>query len=310
MTAYLARRVLHALLVLLIVTLAAFLLIHLVPGDPVRITLGAHAPPAAVERVRHQLGLDRSLLSQFGSFLGGVVQGDFGTSINLQRPVSAVIGPRIGPSIFLLVYGTLISLLVAVPLGIFSALYRNRPADHGIRVIATVGLAMPSFWFGLLLVEVFSLHLGLLPVSGYGTGFFGHLESLTLPAITIGIYLAPLIIRTLRSSLIETLSADFITSARARGFGETRVIGKHALRNALIATITILAINIGYLISGSVVIENVFGIPGLGSLLVSTIQMRDFPTITALTLLFGALVTLVNLLADLSYAVVDPRVRL
>jgi peptide/nickel transport system permease protein len=310
MTAYLARRVLHALLVLLIVTLAAFLLIHLVPGDPVRITLGAHAPPAAVERVRHQLGLDRSLLSQFGSFLGGVVQGDFGTSINLQRPVSAVIGPRIGPSIFLLVYGTVISLLVAVPLGIFSALYRNRPADHGIRVVATVGLAMPSFWFGLLLVEVFSLHLGLLPVSGYGTGFFGHLESLTLPAITIGIYLAPLIIRTLRSSLIETLSADFITSARARGFRETRVIGKHALRNALIATITILAINIGYLISGSVVIENVFGIPGLGSLLVSTIQMRDFPTISALTLLFGALVTLVNLLADLSYALVDPRVRL
>jgi peptide/nickel transport system permease protein len=310
MTAYLARRVLHALLVLLIVTLAAFLLIHLVPGDPVRITLGAHAPPAAVERVRHQLGLDRSLLSQFGSFLGGVVQGDFGTSINLQRPVSAVIGPRIGPSIFLLVYGTVISLLVAVPLGIFSALYRNRPADHGIRVVATVGLAMPSFWFGLLLVEVFSLHLGLLPVSGYGTGFVGHLESLTLPAITIGIYLAPLIIRTLRSSLIETLSADFITSARARGFRETRVIGKHALRNALIATITILAINIGYLISGSVVIENVFGIPGLGSLLVSTLQMRDFPTISALTLLFGALVTLVNLLADLSYALVDPRVRL
>ena len=189
--------------------------------------------------------------------------------------MSAVIGPRIGPSIFLLVYGTVISLLVAVPLGIFSALYRNRPADHGIRVVATVGLAMPSFWFGLLLVEVFSLHLGLLPVSGYGTGFFGHLESLTLPAITIGIYLAPLIIRTLRSSLIETLSADFITSARARGCGETRVIGKHALRNALIATITILAINIGYLISGSVVIENVFGIPGLGSLLVSTIQMRE-----------------------------------
>ncbi len=281
MTAYLARRVLHALLVLLIVTLAAFLLIHLVPGDPVRITLGAHAPPAAVERVRHQLGLDRSLLSQFGSFLGGVVQGDFGTSINLQRPVSAVIGPRIGPSIFLLVYGTVISLLVAVPLGIFSALYRNRPADHGIRLVATVGLAMPSFWFGLLLVEVFSLHLGWLPVSGYGTGFLGHLESLTLPAITIGIYLAPMIIRTLRVEPHRDAVGRLHRPRRARaGFGETRVIVKHALRNALIATITILAINIGFLISGSVVIENVFGIPGLGSLLVSTIQTRDFPTIS------------------------------
>jgi peptide/nickel transport system permease protein len=310
MTAYLARRALHAVLVLFIVTLAAFLLIHLVPGDPVRITLGAHASPDAVRRVRHELGLDRSLASQFGSFLIGILQGDFGTSINLQRPVSAIIGPRIVPSVFLLVYGTLISLVVAVPLGVFSALYRNRPPDHSIRVVATVGLAMPSFWFGLLLVEVFSLHLGLLPVSGYGTGFAGHLESLTLPAITIGIYLAPLIIRTLRSSLIETLSADFITSARARGFTETRVIGKHALRNALIATITILAINIGYLISGSVVIENVFGIPGLGSLLVSTIHARDFPTISALTLLFGALVIVVNLLADLSYALVDPRIRL
>jgi len=310
MTAYLARRALHALLVLFIVTLAAFLLIHLVPGDPVRITLGAHAPPDAVQRVRHELGLDRSLAAQFGSFLTGLPRGDLGTSINTQRPVGEIIGPRIGPSIFLLVYGTLISLIVAVPLGIFSALYRNRPADHSIRVVATVGLAMPSFWFALLLVEVFSLRLGLFPVSGYGTGFAGHLEALTLPAITMGIYLAPLVIRTLRSSLIETLSADFITSARARGFAETRVIGKHALRNALIATITILAINVGYLISGSVVIENVFGIPGLGSLLVSAIQMRDFPTVSALTLLFGALVILVNLLADLSYAVVDPRIRL
>jgi peptide/nickel transport system permease protein len=260
--------------------------------------------------VRHQLGLDDSLPHQFTTFLVGLPQGDLGTSINLQQPVSQIIGPRIWPSILLLVYGTIISLIVALPLGIYSALYRNRAPDHAIRVVATVGLAMPSFWFGLLLVELFSLRLGVLPVSGYGTGFFGHLESLTLPAITVGIYLAPLIIRTLRSSLIETLSADFITSARARGFGERRVIGKHALRNALIATITILAINIGYLISGTVVIENVFGIPGLGSLLVSSIQMRDFPTVSALTLLFGLLVILVNLLADLSYAIVDPRIRL
>ena len=310
MTAYLARRGLHAVLVLFIVTLAAFFLIHMVPGDPVRITLGAHAPEESVQRVRHQLGLDDSLPQQFATFLSRLPRGDLGTSINLQQPVSQIIGPRIWPSILLLVYGTIISLLVAVPLGIYSALYRNRAPDHTIRVVATVGLAMPSFWFGLLLVELFSLRLGVLPVSGYGTGFFGHLKSLTLPAITVGIYLAPLIIRTLRSSLIETLSADFITSARARGFGERRVIGKHALRNALIATITILAINIGYLISGTVVIENVFGIPGLGSLLVSSIQMRDFPTISALTLIFGVLVIFVNLIADLSYALVDPRIRL
>jgi peptide/nickel transport system permease protein len=309
-TGYLARRGVHAVLVLFIVTLVSFLLIHMVPGDPVRIMLGAHAPPSSVRQVRHQLGLDRPLLTQFGSFLKGLPTGNLGTSISLQRPVRDIVGPRIWPSIFLLVYGTVISLLVAVPLGILSALHRNRATDHSIRVVATVGLAMPSFWFGLLLVELFSLQLGWLPVSGYGSGFLGHLESLTLPAITVGIYLAPLIIRTLRSSLIETLSADFVTSARARGYRETRVVGKHALRNALIATITILAINIGYLISGSVVIENVFAIPGLGSLLVSSIEMRDFPTIAGLTLIFGVLVILVNLIADLSYAVVDPRIRI
>ena len=150
MIGYLARRGLHAVLVLFIVTLVAFLLIHLVPGDPVRIMLGAHAPPSAVAQVRHQLGLDRSLASQFASFLEGLPRGNLGTSISLQRPVRDIIGPRIAPSIFLLVYGTVISLLVAVPLGVFSALYRNRPPDHTIRVVATVGLAMPSFWFGLL----------------------------------------------------------------------------------------------------------------------------------------------------------------
>jgi peptide/nickel transport system permease protein len=191
-----------------------------------------------------------------------------------------------------------------------SALRRNRPTDHVIRIVTTIGVGMPAFWFGLILVRFFSLDLGLLPVAGYGSGFIGHLQNLTLPAVAVGVYLAPLVIRTLRSSLIETLSTDFITAARARGFREGRVIGKHALRNALISTITILAINVGYLISGSVVIENVFNIPGLGSLLVSSMQMRDFPTISALTLLFGVLVLAVNLAADLSYAIVDPRIRL
>ncbi|TML84136.1 MAG: ABC transporter permease [Actinobacteria bacterium] len=310
MTAYLVRRLLHAVLVLAILTLVAFMLIHLVPGDPVRIMLGAHAPPAAVRQVRHELGLDRSLVRQFASFAGGLFRGDLGTSINLQRPVGEVLGPRIGPSILLLLYGTVISLVVAVPLGVLSALYRNRPVDHVIRVLATIGLAMPAFWFGLLLVEIFSLRLHFFPVAGYGDSLFGHLRSLTLPAVTVGVYLAPLVIRTLRSSLNETLAADFITAARARGFEERRVIGKHALRNALIATVTILAINIGYLISGSVVIESVFNIPGLGSLLVSTISVRDFPTISALTLVFGVLVIVVNLLADLSYALIDPRIRL
>jgi peptide/nickel transport system permease protein len=310
LAAYLTRRGAHAVIVLFFLTLAAFLLVHLVPGDPVRIMLGPHAPPEAVAQVRHNLGLDRPLPSQFLSFVGGLFQGDLGTSLNTQRPVSELLGSRIWPSLFLLAYGTAVCLLIGIPMGMLSALRRNRPTDHVIRIVTTIGIGMPAFWFGLILVRFFSLDLGLLPVAGYGLGFTGHLQNLTLPAVAVGVYLAPLVIRTLRSSLIETLSTDFITAARARGFREGRVIGKHALRNALISTITILAINVGYLISGSVVIENVFNIPGLGSLLVSSMQMRDFPTISALTLLFGVLVLAVNLAADLSYAIVDPRIRL
>lgn len=310
MAAYMTRRVLHAVIVVALITLASFLIIHLVPGDPVREIVGPYASPAAVRRVRRELGLDHSLIHQYLSFLGGIFHGRLGTSITLRVSVAGLIGPRVLPSVLLLTYATLISLIVAVPMGIIAALYRNRPVDHGVRVLTTVWLGMPAFWFGLVLVEIFSLSFHLFPVAGYGSGFLSHVWYLTLPAITLGIYLAPLVVRTLRSSLIETLSADYVTAARARGFRESRVVGKHGLRNALIATITILAINIGFLISGAVVVESVFNIPGLGSLLVSAIQQRDFATITGLTFVFGTSVVLINLLADLAYSAVDPRIRL
>jgi peptide/nickel transport system permease protein len=211
---------------------------------------------------------------------------------------------------FLLGYGALIGLLLAIPFGIVSAKWRNRAPDHLIRLLSLVAFAMPSFWLALILVRFFSLRLGWLPVSGYGRGFVGHVESLTLPSLTIGLFLASMLIRTLRSSMIEILDTEYIEAARARGASEQSVLLRHGLRNALIEMLTILAVNLGFLIGGAVIVEQVFDIPGLGQLLVQSIFTRDFPMIQALALVFGVLVIAINLVSDLAYAAIDPRVRL
>jgi len=309
MLRFLGLRLIHTLPVIVGITLAAFVLIHAVPGDPIRIMLGGKAPQARIDEVEHQLGVDRPLPEQYLDFVAGIPQGDLGQSIILRRPVSAVIGERIGPSVFLLTYATLIAIAVALPLGIASALRRNRITDHLIRLLTLIAFAMPPFWLGLILIRNLSLNLGAFPVAGYGSGFIDNAHHLTLPALTIGLFLAAMLIRSLRSSLIEVFSAEYIEAARARGLSESRVVLKHALRNSLIATITVLAVNLGWLISSAVVIERVFDIPGLGHLLVESIFTRDFPTIQALTLVFGLLVIAINLLSDLAYAIVDPRVR-
>jgi peptide/nickel transport system permease protein len=307
---YLSKRLLHSVPVIVGITLFSFILVHLVPGDPVRIMVGGKAPPAFVAEVSHQLGLDRPLPTQYVSFLGHAVRGDLGESIILHRSVSGVVGERIAPSLFLLGYGTVIGILLALPLGIVSARWRNGLADHLIRLLTLITFAMPPFWFGLILVHTFSLNLGWFPVSGYGRGFLGHLQSLTLPSLTIGLFLAAMLIRSLRASLIEIFSTEFVEAARARGVSEVRVVLKHSLRNALIATVTVLAVNLGFLIGGAVIVEKVFDVPGLGQLLVDSIFTRDFPVIQGLTLVFGVLVVSLNLMSDLAYAAIDPRVRL
>jgi peptide/nickel transport system permease protein len=306
---FLGLRLIHTLPVIVGITLAAFVLIHAVPGDPIRIMLGGKAPQARIDQVERDLGVDRPLPEQYIDFVAGIPQGDLGESIILRRPVSSVIGERLGPSVFLLAYATLIAIAIALPLGIASALRRNRIADHMIRLLTLVAFAMPPFWLGLILIRNLSLNLGAFPVAGYGSGFVDNVHHLTLPALTIGLFLAAMLIRSLRSSLIEVFAADYIEAARARGLSESRIVLKHALRNSLIATITVLAVNLGWLISSAVVIERVFDIPGLGHLLVESIFTRDFPTIQALTLVFGLLVIAINLLSDLAYATVDPRVR-
>ena len=291
-------------------TLFSFILIHLVPGDPIRIMVGGKAPEAVVKNIDHQLGLDRPLPTQYVRFVGHAARGDLGESIVLRRPVSSVVGERVGPSLFLLGYGTLIGILLALPLGIASARWRNRFPDHLTRLLTLVAFAMPPFWLGLILVRKFSLDLGWFPVSGYGAGFLGHVHHLTLPALTIGLFLASMLIRSLRASLIDIFGTEYIEAVRARGASEARVVLKHSLRNALISTITVLTVNLGFLIGGAVIVEKVFDVPGMGQLLVDSIFTRDFPVIQGLTLVFGVLVVLLNLTADLAYAAIDPRVRL
>jgi peptide/nickel transport system permease protein len=309
-TGYILRRIAQAVPVLIGITLAAFLLIHLVPGDPARIILGVRATPDAVAELNHKLGLDRSLIAQYLDFVGGALHFDFGDSIKQNSAIGPLISDRIGVTFWLLLYSVAVSIVVAVPLAIVSALRRNRPVDHGIRLFSMVTFAMPSFLLGLLLTLAFSLKLHWLPTAGYGESLGEHVKSLTLPAITVGLYLAPILLRTLRVGIIETLGTEFVEAARARGLSERRVVLKHVLKNSMISTVTVLGLNIGFLLSGLVIIENVFALPGMGSELVNSTLARDYPMIQAVTLVFGAAVVAINLVTDLLYAQLDPRVRL
>jgi peptide/nickel transport system permease protein len=308
--AYLLRRVAQAVPVLIGITLAAFVIIHLVPGDPAKILLGARATPSAVAILHKQLGLNKSLPVQYLNFVTGAITLNFHESITQKTAVGSLLSERIPVTIFLLLYSVVIAILVAIPLAVVSALRRNRAADHAIRLFSMVTFAMPSFLLGLLLILIFGLNLHLLPTSGYGEGFLGHLRGLSLPAITVGLYLAPILLRTLRVGIIETLGTEFVEAATARGLSRTRIVLKHVLRNSMVSTLTVLGLNIGFLLSGLVIIENVFALPGLGSELVSSIVTRDYPTIQALTLVFGVSVVAINLVTDLLYAALDPRVRL
>ncbi len=310
MIAYVLRRFVQAVPVLIGTSVAAFLLIHFIPGDPAAIFLGARATPESVAILREQLGLDRPLVTQYLEFATGALQLDFGDSITQRVAVGPLLADRMPVTIFLLLYSVVISILVAVPLAIVSALRRNRPTDHAIRVFSMFTFAMPQFLLGVLLILIFSLKLGVLPSAGYGQTFTEHVRSLTLPAITVGLYLAPILLRTLRVSMIETLGTEYVEAARARGLGESRIVLKHALRNSMLSTVTILGLNIGFLLSGLVIVENVFALPGLGTELVNAITTRDYPMTQALVLVFGVIVIVVNLMADLAYAILDPRVRL
>jgi ABC-type dipeptide/oligopeptide/nickel transport system permease component len=310
MISYLIRRIALALVVLFGLLVATFFIIHLVPGDPVQIVLGGRATPEAVANVRHQLWLDRPLLTQFWLYMTHTLRGDFGNAFTLGSPVAEIIGQRVGPSAALIGYGMLLSMLIGVPLAIVAALRPNGWVDNAIRVSTTISFAMPGFWLGLMLALIFGLELHWFPVSGYDGGIGGILRTLTLPALALGLALSTVVVRTLRSSLLEVLQTEYIEAARSRGLSELRVVVKHALRNSFMNTLTILSVNIGFLIGGTVILEQVFQIPGLGQLLLTAVEKRDYQLVQALALLAGSAVVLASLVADIVQAFLDPRVRL
>lgn len=304
---YIVGRLAQMALVVLGVTLVAFLTIQLVPGDPIRIMLHGRATDEVVAAAHQRLGLDQPLPVQFARFVWNALHGDLGVSIIQKAPVTEIVGERLEASVFLLTYSALIAVVLALPLALVAASHRDRPIDHAIRIGGMIGFAMPPFWMGLLLMLFFGLTLGLLPISGYGKGFLGHVVHLTLPSLTIALFLAPILVQSLRAAMLDVMTADYIEVARAKGLSERRILVKHVLRNALIPTITVLAVNIGWLLSSAVIVEYVFSIPGLGTLLVRAVGFRDYPVIQGLTVVFAMLVVTVNLLADLIYVLVDRR---
>jgi peptide/nickel transport system permease protein len=296
--------------VLLGVSLISFLLVHAIPGDPVRILLGTRATAAVIEATRAQYGLDQPLALQYVYFLKNLAAGEFGKSIIFKVGIPKLVVSRIVPTLFLLGYAILLSVVIAIGLAVLAALYRGRLPDQLVRVYSTAGLGLPAFWLGIVLIILFSIQLGLFPVSGYGETPLDHLHHLFLPALTIALALSPVLIRNLRASLLAEMEADYVKAARSRGLSEAKIFRRHVFRNSLIPTITLLGVNVGWLIGGTVVVEQVFSVPGLGSLMVSSIFARDYLVVQVVTLAFALAVILTNFLVDIVTVALDPRIKL
>ena len=286
------------------VTLVFFFL-HMIPGDPVEVMLGETAQQADKERLRQELGLNQPLYVQYGRFMAGIVQGDLGGSYFYRRPVAQVIAERVPATVELALAAFLVAGLIAIPLGIIAALREGTAVDNAAVLFSLVGVSLPNFWLGPLLIILFSIKLGWFPVSGKA-----GLASLVLPAITLGAAFAAILSRMTRASLLERLGEDYLMVARAKGLPEWKVILKHALRNAMIPIITVMGLQIGALLSGAIITENVFSWPGIGTLLINAIEARDYPLVQGCILFISLSYVLVNLLTDLFYGWADPRIRL
>lgn len=304
MRIYILRRLLLTVPVILGVSTLVFLFIHLIPGDPIQVMLGESAKPADVETLRRGLGLDRPLSEQYLSFLKGLATGNLGTSIHTGQPIVSTIVKRLPATLELTLSSMGVALLIAIPLGVISASKQYSVLDNGSMFFALLGISMPNFWLGPLLIILFSVNLGWLPVSGRG-----GLLHLILPAITLGTALAAKLTRMTRSSVLEILHEDYITTARSKGLCEGFVIFKHALRNALIPVITVIGIQFGALLSGALITETIFAWPGIGRLTITAIQKRDYPLVQGCVLLIAFGYVFANLITDLAYAWADPRIR-
>jgi peptide/nickel transport system permease protein len=306
--AYIRKRLLLRVFGLFGVTLIIFGMIHLVPGDPAFLILGDRATEAKATELRHQLGLDQSLPLQYWHFISGVFHGNFGMSLLYRQPVNSLVFRRVPVTFFLTGYAMVLTAIITLPISLWAATHRNKLSDHLIRAGFLFALTTPSFWLGILLILLFSLRLHLFPVAGYGESFTQHLRYLFLPSFTLSLQLSAVLIRNLRNGIINTLDSDFVRTARAKGLGNRTVLIGHVLRNALVSTVSIFGLQFGALIGGTVVIETVFAIPGIGQLLFQSITARDYPVVQAITVITAFLVIVVNLIVDLSYSFLDPRV--
>jgi ABC-type dipeptide/oligopeptide/nickel transport system permease component len=304
MLRYLLRRLLLTVPVLLGVATLVFALIHLVPGDPVQSMLGETASQEEVERLRHSLGLDRPLLVQYRSFLVGLVRGDLGTSFRFGTPVTTEIGSRLFRTIQLALAAMAVAVAIALPLGIVAAVHRGTIVDHAAMTLALVGISMPNFWLGPLLAILFAVQLGWLPVAG--TGSVWHL---VLPAATLGAALAAILARMTRASVLEELRELYVLAARARGVSRLRAIVRHAFRNSLIPVVTIIGLQFGAVLTGTIITETIFAWPGVGRLLIQAINFRDYPLVQGCILFISFTYVMMNLLTDITYGLLDPRIR-
>ena len=301
---YLIRRLLLTIPVLIGVATLVFSLIHFIPGDPAQAMLGEGAAPEDVALLRERLGLDRPLLVQYGSFLQGVVRGDLGVSLRNDQPVLQQILERMPATAELALASMAVAVLIALPLGIIAAVWRGTAVDHGAMTLSLVGISVPNFWLGPLLAIVFAVELGWLPVGGRGT-----LAHLVLPAATLGAALAAILARMTRASLLEELREPYVLAARAKGVSRARAVLHHALRNSLIPIVTILGLQFGVVLTGAVITETIFAWPGIGRLLIQSISFRDYPTVQGCVLLIAVTYVGVNLITDLTYGFLDPRIR-
>ena len=312
MLAEILRRLVATVPVMGVVAIAVFALLHVTPGDPAVIIAGDYATSDDIARIRARLGLDQPFHVQVGLWVSRIVRGDLGTSIFSGLPVSTLIGQRAATTVWLTLFAMLISVGVGVPVGVLSARHHNTATDQTFMVLALLGISVPNFLLGLIFVLVFGVWLGWFPVAGYSPledGWLLTARSLVLPAFSLGLVQSALIARIARSSMLDVLREQFITTGRAKGLGERIVVYKHALRNALVPTVTVIGISFAVLISGAVVVETVFNIPGLGRLVVSAVSRRDYPVVQGVVLVIAGVYMLVNLLVDLSYLVIDPRVK-
>jgi peptide/nickel transport system permease protein len=306
---YILRRLGQLVPVVFGITLVLFVMLRLLPGDPASAMLGERGTDEAIARINRAYGLDQPIYIQYGYYLRNLATLDLGESIKYQVPVAELLLPRLGVSLSVVAFTLLLTILIALPFGLLAAMRRDSALDNIVRAVFMVMMLMPSFWVGILLIIFFSVQLRLFPVAGFGTGLIDTIWHLFLPALTIALSIAPVLVRALRASILEALGSDYVRTARAKGLHDQAVVIRHVLRNALIPATTLLGLSIGGLMGGTVILEKVFALPGAGALLIDSIGARDYPVVQATTLIFAALVILVNLITDVIYSFLDPRVR-